>query len=964
MIKLTQFKLVMLLAIIFTSVSFLVGGFALAQTPGLNAIITNPDDSQGSWYKQNYSPIPLTRGYAPLPVFFEGWQSTVRENIVDYEWNFGDSNAYSGNPNTLRGFNGAHVYEKPGTYTATLTVRNASGGSDSSQITITVLPRDGKTYYIDSSIGNDNYTGLSSTVSGNSGPWRTATKAFSMVNKSFYKKGDEILFKRGQAFEQSGNFRMGENGGGYGYLFSAYGTGAKPFIQYTGAQGGPFLSALSKYGYIGFVDLAFNFESPHRKPDGGAIFSSLVSLVGRGKNFLFLRDESYEVGNSFFGFNTVDDAVRPLNIFMVDTKIANPKTHSYSSVQIGGAMSKLAIINSTLDQSGDHGAYLFSVDKGVISGNTFSRQAFGRTALRIVGRDPNNPTNNVQISDNKFLGWIDPVSKAGATTPHNGGGKRYNFSLVELAPNKPSDQFIKDVVFERNILANAENLLTVANAENVIIRNNLFVSPSDVQTFASLKIGHDSWEKRPSKNIKIIGNTFAFTKNGAGSRFISPIIGINNYKGATVNGQSQHENIQIFNNIFYIPAQKQSKAISIVGGSQALVDAVNSDYNLFSMPSTPGGLNFQIMENGAYKGYTLSNWSSKTGNDTHSISTNNPGFVALPDLSGLTPGEPTSQSASVTEAQNFISALQLSANSPAIDKGMTLTNLLHYDFLNNTRPKGNGFDIGAFESGYAGTVTPPPPIIPTTTPTQINAKADLTWNGSALSLKINPGNFSGIFLGITNQSQIASIGVRHFYTTGGEPWSQIETASYAGQPVTIILNKIRAGQLRANLVAIDKNGQEHFANIDRWTVTLNGNPISAVGGVYEAKLSVIIPQAMSQAEFNWNGNQLGLKINIGTKSIGNYFIGVNSTSDISQIGLHHFYLSGTSPWDFKESFSFNGAWPFNSIISQYRSGILRANIVAIDKNGQEHFANLDNWQALFNGSLINKSGGIFQFNIK
>src|SRR5213079_2248728 len=44
-----------------------------------------------------------------------------------YEWNFGDS---SGKYNTLVGFNAAHVYDTPGSYTVTLKITNEAGKID------------------------------------------------------------------------------------------------------------------------------------------------------------------------------------------------------------------------------------------------------------------------------------------------------------------------------------------------------------------------------------------------------------------------------------------------------------------------------------------------------------------------------------------------------------------------------------------------------------------------------------------------------------------------------------------------------------------------------------------------------------------------------------------------------------------------------------------------------------------
>ena len=63
-------------------------------------------------------------------VTFDGGGSTDNVGIVSYEWDFGDGT-------TGTGATTSHTYTNPGTYTVTLTVKDAAGNTDS--ITITVL---------------------------------------------------------------------------------------------------------------------------------------------------------------------------------------------------------------------------------------------------------------------------------------------------------------------------------------------------------------------------------------------------------------------------------------------------------------------------------------------------------------------------------------------------------------------------------------------------------------------------------------------------------------------------------------------------------------------------------------------------------------------------------------------------------------------------------------------------------
>ena len=65
------------------------------------------------------------------PLFFDGSASTDNMGIVSYAWDFGDGGTSTEAAAT-------NVYDRPGTYTATLSVRDAAGNADTAQMTVTV----------------------------------------------------------------------------------------------------------------------------------------------------------------------------------------------------------------------------------------------------------------------------------------------------------------------------------------------------------------------------------------------------------------------------------------------------------------------------------------------------------------------------------------------------------------------------------------------------------------------------------------------------------------------------------------------------------------------------------------------------------------------------------------------------------------------------------------------------------
>lgn len=74
----------------------------------------------------------LTTGLAPLTVNFTGVGSDADGQVASYSWNFGD-----GSP-ALTGETANHTYVNPGVYTATLTVTDNAGLTNTSTVAITV----------------------------------------------------------------------------------------------------------------------------------------------------------------------------------------------------------------------------------------------------------------------------------------------------------------------------------------------------------------------------------------------------------------------------------------------------------------------------------------------------------------------------------------------------------------------------------------------------------------------------------------------------------------------------------------------------------------------------------------------------------------------------------------------------------------------------------------------------------
>jgi len=531
-----------------------------------------------------------TSGVAPLAVFFDAVDpasSVVQPADGDYaslgyEWDFGDPGAgnwsTNGNSrNAAMGYVAAHVYEQPGTYTATLTVTDAGGGTQAYQQQITVEPFGGTTYYVSSSSGSDDNSGLSPTA-----PLASFGAGMSKVDTN-----RRILFKRGDTWTVwNSNEPIGAPGPGIiGAYYHSDGSDdpsrAKPHILIASNGAGLGCGNLSASDWR-IMDLWVSAEGLSTGWGLGLGWEGAV-------RWLLLRVEidGFDVGIGCTAAGTA----------FVENTVAECNVHDIVGIGVYLAGSRLAVLGTRItDMVESHVLRVWHAQKAVISENICHNPGASRQALKLHGYDAGRglPTEYVVISGNRFRG---------------------STYVVAMGPeNAESDEPIRHVVVERNVIRPDE--LTVlgllVRADDVTVRNNIF--------------------------------------DGTGGASWFTAVGLVDGAGPALHG------IRICNNTAYLGDSANTFRLCTIDSSAEDTVVRNN------LASAPGTTDPQLIV-GSGSGLTAD----------HNLLTGTPGFVNAP-------------------AGDF----RLESGSPAVDAG-TVVPSVFVDWDGADRPRGDGYDIGAFE---------------------------------------------------------------------------------------------------------------------------------------------------------------------------------------------------------------------------------------------------------------------------
>ncbi len=227
--------------------------------------------------------VLLCPGVVPCAIHVNGLRMPLAAGTpltARYEWDFGDP---AGKYNQLRGFNAAHIYDRPGKYTIRLTLTDETGVAQSAAASVVIVPDFRRRIYV-SPEGLDANTGLSPDA-----PLRTPARAFKIA-----KNGTDILLAAGAKFDMTTSLSIDASD----VLIDRYGDGPDPILNRLTGNG---TSAISIDGRCDGITIQhLTFDSPYAAdPSGEAPKIGVVGIFVHGKN-IAVRDCT---------FLNVDDAV-------------------------------------------------------------------------------------------------------------------------------------------------------------------------------------------------------------------------------------------------------------------------------------------------------------------------------------------------------------------------------------------------------------------------------------------------------------------------------------------------------------------------------------------------------------------------------------------------------------------------------------------------------------------------------
>ena len=462
-------------------VAFVSNSLAASAPSGLSVSITST--TPPVWNFDVPRGVSRATGVAPLSVHFSAGltaSSPGKMPFHDYEysWNFGDSTigtwGTSGKSKNIdKGPVAAHVYETPGTYIATLTVRDALGVVDTQTFTTTVHDP------------NTIFAGTKTTCISTTADFAGCPAGASQVTTSnlsglsgYTDAGERVLLKRGDSWTVGSAISFPNNSGPV--HIGAFGTCSSPDAETGICSNAP---KITLPGSSSFIEM--NQKSNWRVADLSIIGTTGTTgyAIGGGwntKDNLIIRAKisGSNYGISWSNWRNNDDEYVDNNA-IVSSLVSNVRDYA---VYIGGE--RLMIMGNRLqDVTNQHVLRVWQLYQGVISHNIISGASLshgGQQALKLHGPTPLGSTGQT------FVGTYAQTSG----TEGNGLRNYTQFSVVAnnivggsgpwpvcMGPqNGTYAERLSDLIFEKNRVISDYRLQTSGMVDIPVYFSGSFVT--------------------------------------------------------------------------------------------------------------------------------------------------------------------------------------------------------------------------------------------------------------------------------------------------------------------------------------------------------------------------------------------------------------------------------------------------------------------------------------------------------
>jgi len=364
-------------------------------------------------------------------------------------WDFGDPGSEY---NDLNGFNAAHVYANPGTYTITLAITTPDGYVGVSTQTVTV--------------GNDN---------------RPTVEIAAGQSLPTFQSNTRYLLQDGGTWDVD-NSDLNFAGLQHVYLGS-YGNGSQPVIKYIGKNLNGMVTFSSDASGITIQGLTF--DSKYTSDDSGqddAIQPSGNDLAFIGNTFLNIQDD--------FNLNGI-----PSNVLIQDNSSPNANDLDGYFAWVQG--SDIAVIGNSVANSIDQADFrIGGANDVLVADNNFAKTT-------MIG--------GVTYKNCMSIQWVNYAYVIGNTLTN---GPLMVGPIGTDASQDPTDASAMNVVVDSNTLT-SESLDINPEAINTMVRNNVINNPNAFGIYINAtEIGGGyNWVVQ---NLWIENNTVAETTEDGG----------------------------------------------------------------------------------------------------------------------------------------------------------------------------------------------------------------------------------------------------------------------------------------------------------------------------------------------------------------------------------------------------------------------------------------------------------------